>query len=225
MDIENLSKKELNLDISNTIIDLSDSLINIKTSEWYKETEDLMKCWGEKAGNLASIHNYEKKRWRQTGNRMAVVSIIITTLNSSLSLSTTTSEYKEQIMYIIGFSGLISTLLQSIKQYYNADERASEHKLYARELSNLYRSIKLQLSIRREERTVANEYIKWVYKTYDKLTNEAPTIQDSSLKKYKELFKTYKSAIPDLCENDLVIIINNNNNKIIKENLDRINNI
>lgn len=209
MDIENLSKKELNLDISNTIIDLSDSLINIKTSEWYKETEDLMKCWGEKAGNLASIHNYEKKRWRQTGNRMAVVSIIITTLNSSLSLSTTNSEYYIYIMYFTGILSLFSSIIQAFKELYKPEKKYSEHNLYAKELFNLYRSIKIQLSLKKEDRIQANEFIKWVYKLYDKLTNDSPYITNSTIEHFKKKFIKYKSAIPDVCENDLIITINN----------------
>ena len=215
MDIENiislehLSKKELDLDISNTIIDLSDSLINIKTSEWYKETEDLMKCWGEKAGNLASIHNYEKKRWRQTGNRMAVVSIIITTLNSSLSLSTTNSEYYIYIMYFTGILSLFSSIIQAFKELYKPEKKYSEHNLYAKELFNLYRSIKIQLSLKKKDRIQANEYIKWVYKLYDKLTNDSPYITNSTIEHFKKHFIKYKYAIPDVCENDLIITINN----------------
>lgn len=215
MDIENiislehLSKKEINLDISNTIIDLSDSLINIKTSEWYKETEDLMKCWGEKAGNLASIHNYEKKKWRQTGNKMAIVSIIITTLNSSLSLSTTNSEYYIYIMYFTGILSLFSSIIQAFKELYKPEKKYSEHNLYAKELFNLYRSIKIQLALRKEDRIQANEYIKWVYKLYDKLTNDSPYITNSTIEHFKKQFKEYESATPDICENDLIITINN----------------
>ena len=42
-------------------------------------------------------------------------------------------------MYLVGAIGMTSSLLQSFKQFYNADERASDHKVISRQYSNFYR--------------------------------------------------------------------------------------
>lgn len=217
---QELLDKRVKLDISN--IDLY-----FKSVDWHTEIEDLLKCWGEKSGNLAKVHTYEHKYWRQKSNYLTLTSIFITTVTSSISLSTTTSSYHEVIMYIIGFFGFVSTLLQAIKQFYNADDKSSEHKLYSKELSNLYRSVKLQLSLRRTERGDASDYIKWVYKSYDRLCSDSPPVTDKTVERFKQMFTTYKSATPDLCETDLVIVVNTNNssNRYNSENINNPSNV
>ena len=112
-------------------VDLSNSTLNIQITEWYEEIEDLLKFWGEKCGNLGLMHSYERKYWRKKSNRFSMASIIITGLSSSLSLASASSPYYQYVMYLVGGVGLFSSLLQSFKQFYNADEKASEHQLFA----------------------------------------------------------------------------------------------
>lgn len=206
---------------------IPDSFFKIKTNTWYPEIENLLKIWGEKSGNLAKIHLEERKLWRTRSNFLSITSICVTVVSSSTSLLSANSLNHVFIMYAVGFLGLFATFLQSIKQFYKADERASKHKIYAQQFSSLYKSIKLQLSIKRDERTVPHDYIKWVYKTYDKLTNDAPHIKQCTIDKFNKEFKNCESAKPDVCYNDLVICINDSedlitltdtNNNIIQSN-------
>tara|TARA_B100001175_G_scaffold313415_1_gene320984 strand:+ start:5076 stop:5717 length:642 start_codon:yes stop_codon:yes gene_type:complete len=189
-------------------IDLSNSPIDIEVNEWYNEIEDLLKCWGEKCGNLGIMHSYERKYWRTKNNRFSIASIVITTLSSSLSLGSTSSPFYQYIMYLVGFVGLLSSLLQSLKQFYNADEKASEHKLISKQYSNYYRTIKLQLSLNRNDRTQVSEFVKWSYKEYEKLVNEAPPLKETTIETFKKKFNSFNSNIPDICENELIININ-----------------
>jgi len=189
-------------------IDLSNSSIDIEVNEWYNEIEDLLKCWGEKCGNLGIMHSYERKYWRTKNNRFSIASIVITTLSSSLSLGSTSSPFYQYIMYLVGFVGLLSSLLQSLKQFYNADEKASEHKLISKQYSNYYRTIKLQLSLNRNDRTQVSEFVKWSYKEYEKLVNEAPPLKETTIETFKKKFNSFNSNIPDICENELIININ-----------------
>lgn len=188
-------------------IDLSNSTLNIQITEWYEEIEDLLKCWGEKCGNLGLMHSYERKYWRVKSNRFSMASIVITGLSSSLSLASASSPYYQYVMYIVGGVGLFSSLLQSLKQFYNADEKASEHKLFSKQYSNFYRTIKLQLSLKRSDRTPASEFVKWAYKEYENLVNEAPPLKETTVQSFKEKLKDLSSYKPDVCENELIILI------------------
>ena len=117
-----------------------------------------------------------------------MASIVITGLSSSLSLASASSPYYQYVMYVVGGVGLFSSLLQSLKQFYNADEKASEHKLFCKQYSNLYRRIKLQLSLKRSDRTPASEFVKWAYKEYEKLVNEAPPLKETTIQSFKEKY-------------------------------------
>lgn len=188
-------------------VDLSNSTLNIQITEWYEEIEDLLKFWGEKCGNLGLMHSYERKYWRKKSNRFSMASIIITGLSSSLSLASASSPYYQYVMYLVGGVGLFSSLLQSFKQFYNADEKASEHQLFSKQYSNFYRTIKLQLSLKRSDRTPASELVKWSYKEYEKLVNEAPALNETTIQSFKEKMKNFTSYKPDVCENELIILI------------------
>ena len=192
--------------------DLSNNTLNIEISEYYEKIEDLLKCWGEKCGNLGQMHSYERKYWRVKSNRFSMASIIITTLSSSLSLASASSPYYQYVMYVVGGVGLFSSLLQSLKQFYNADEKASEHKLFSKQYSNYYRTVKLQLSLKKTDRTPASEFVKWAYKEYEKLVNESPPLKESTIECFKDKLKNITSYKPDVCENELIIYINGRDN-------------
>ena len=125
----------------------------------------------------------------EKSNILSICCIIITTLSSSLSLSSTSSQYYTLIMYLVGIIGMISSLLQSFKQFYNADEKASEHRLISKQYSNFYRSIKLQLTLKREDRVIIKEFVNWAFKEYERLQQEAPIVNENTIIEFKENIK------------------------------------
>ena len=197
-----LSKEEKKIENNNY------NNLDINLKEWNDDIEDLLKCWGEKCGGLAIIHNKDRKYWRKKSNLLSISCIIITTLSSSLSLSSTSSSYYTLIMYLVGIVGMISSLLQSFKQFYNADEKASEHRIISKQYSNFYRSIKLQLTLKREDRVLIKDFVNWAFKEYERLQQESPIINENTIIEFREKFKQYNCAKPDICENDLIIQIN-----------------
>ena len=185
-----------------------DPEININVKDWNDQIEDLLKSWGEKSAGLSILHNNDRRFWREKSNRLSIACIIITTLSSSLSLSSTSSQYYTLIMYLVGAIGMTSSLLQSFKQFYNADEKASEHKMTSKQYSNFYRAIKLQLSLKREDRVAIKEFVNWAFKEYEKMQQEAPVINETTIKEFREKFKEYRCSKPDVCESDIIIEIN-----------------
>lgn len=182
--------------------------INIK--QWDHDIEDLLKCWGEKSAGLSVLHNKDRQYWRNKSNNLSIACITITTISSSLSLSSTNSQYYTLIMYLVGGIGMLSSLLQSFKQFYNADEKASEHRLTAKQYSNFYRSIKLQLTLKRNDRVKIKEFINWAFKEYEKLQQEAPIINEKTILQFNKIYLEDNFAKPDICENNILIEINRN---------------
>lgn len=176
--------------------------------EWNNSIEDLLKSWGEKGAGLSIMHSKDRKYWRKKSNMISIASILITTISSSLSLSSTSSNYYETIMYLVGFLGLVSSLLQSLKQFYNADEKASEHKLASRLYGNFYRSIKLQLALKHSDRIAVSEFVNTSFKEYEKLLQDAPIINTTTIENFKQQFKSITCSKPDICGTDLIIEIN-----------------
>jgi len=213
----NLSEPLINKtppEVNNTDINEETSNINsnMKIQKWNSEIENLLKSWGEKSGGLSILHSNDRKFWRHKSNILSITSIIITTLSSSISLSSTSSSYYEVIMYFVGFLGLTSSLIQSLKQFYNADEKASEHRVISKQFGNYFRSIRMQLSLKSSDRVPVNEFTNWAFKEYEKLIQEAPPLNSKTIDEFKQSFKSVLSSKPDVCGDDLIIEINNVNN-------------
>ena len=115
-------------------------------------------------------------------------------------------------MYFVGFLGLTSSLIQSLKQFYNADEKASEHRVISKQFGNYFRSIRMQLSLKSSDRVPVNEFTNWAFKEYEKLIQEAPPLNSKTIDEFKQSFKSVLSSKPDVCGDDLIIEINNVNN-------------
>ena len=206
---ENLEKPLLEKPLLENKNDLEkNQLYKINIKEWDEELENLLRDWGEKSACLSLLHHNDRKYWRNKSNFFSISSIIITTISSSLSLSSTSSQYYIYIMYSVGAVGLFSSLLQSIKQFYNADEKASDHKLISRQYSNFYRTIKLQLALKKESRSPVNDFVNWAFKEYERLIQESPLINESTIDKFKKKFSQSTFKKPDICSDEFIIEIN-----------------
>ena len=200
-------KKDINT--KNTSKDTNQNINNkLNINEWNDDIENLLKCWGEKAGGNSVLHYNDRKYWRKKSNIFSLSSILITTITSSLSLASTSSSHYEIVMYLVGFFGLVASVLQSLKEFYNSDEKASEHKIISKQYSIFYRTIKLQLALKKDERILANEFIGWAFKEYEKLLNDAPIINTTTIDEFKRNYKNLSSHKPDICDNDFIIEIN-----------------
>merc|ERR1712118_367193 len=118
-----------------------------------------MKQWGEKAAGLRYMHNHSGTVWKLFSTRLSLTSIIVTGIASTLSLIATSQhdeELKNNFLYSVGGIGLISTLIQSFKKFYNAEEKAADHTPISKQFGTFYRYITLQLGMSREDRESAD---------------------------------------------------------------------
>ena len=182
------------------------------SDSWSQNMENLMKQWGEKAGGLRFMHSHSGSVWKLFSTRLSITSIIVTGIASTLSLvasSQDDEELKNNFLYSIGGIGLISTLIQSFKKFYNAEEKAADHSSVSKQFGTFYRYITLQLGMSREDRESADKLSNWALKEYERLQQEAPPILNESVKQFKVTFTSDLQAIPDIAEEEYIINIYN----------------
>ena len=199
----------LNFNDDNSNISV-DNTNDINATNWNFNIEILMKKWGEKAAGLKYLHFKSSIKWNQFADFMTIFSIIITALASSLSL-VSSSFHDEQTKNIISFSvgsiGLLSTSVQSIKKFYNAEQKASEHYSISRQYGSFYRTITLQLSMCRNERQSCQIFSNWALKEYEKLQQDSPVVLNSVIEDFKSKFDYNVQTFPDIVDNKYVIDI------------------
>ena len=182
----------------------------INADSWSDNMELLMKKWGEKAAGLRFMHSNSGGSWKKFANQLSISSIIITTIASTASFIAANVENEDSqdaLMYAIGGIGLISTLIQSFKKFYNAEEKAADHNAIAKQFGSYYRNMTLQMGMSREDRDSADILTAWALKEYERLQLEAPPISGNSIVTFKKLFKDSEQSFPDVAESNFTIHI------------------
>ena len=177
---------------------------------WNTNMEFLIKSWGEKAAGLRYLHDNAAGRWRGFSNRLSLASIVIGVLSSGVSLVSTSiedEESKNAVLYAVGGVGLVCTFLQSLKKFYNSEEKAADHNAVARQFGGFYRYIVLQMSLSREDRLPSDQLSEWVNKEYERMQQEARPLSGEDIQKFKKNFSNSTQAVPDVCETEHIILV------------------
>ena len=219
-------KSEISLDVNTAIAyaTLSDLQKKQNAKSWSDNMELLLAEWGEKAAGLTFMHSKSGVSWKKFSNKMAVSSILVSTIASSLSLVATSfhnEETKNGFLFGVGGIGLISALIQSLSKFYQAEEKAADHNNISKQFGNFYRYIKLQMGLSREERLPSYQLTEYSLKEYERLMTDAPLLSNESIQLFKDRFKDSKQSKPDIVEEKYIIKINKSNSKIFdkkKEN-------
>lgn len=204
------AKKELSAEAQEALaaIKMGDLRKKINAASWNDNMEDLMKTWGEKAAGLRFMHNNAAGSWKKFSNTLTLWSIGITTIASGASLiaaSIEEEEAKNIVLYITGGVGIIASLIQSLKKFYNAEEKSADHNAVARQFGSFYRFMTLQMNLTREDRLSSDQLSEQALKEYERLQQEAPTLGQAQISLFRKTFSDSDQAIPDICEKEFNI--------------------
>lgn len=180
----------------------------LNAEAWTDNMEDLMKQWGEKSAGLRFMHSNAGSSWKKFSNQLSITGIVITSFASTVSLIATSlddEQAKTNVMYAVGGIGLISTLIQSFKKFYNAEEKAADHNAVSKQFGSFYRYMTLQLGMSREDRDPPDVLSSWALKEYERLQQEAPGIGGSSINVFKNKFNKDEQSFPDVAEDKFTI--------------------
>jgi hypothetical protein len=187
---------------------LGDLRKKVNAESWSDNMENLMKQWGEKAAGLRFMHAHSGGQWKAFANKLAITGIVVTGVASTLSLVATSVDdqnIKDGILFGVGGIGLVSTLVQSFKKFYNAEEKAADHGSVSKQFGSFYRYMTLQLGMSREDRDPSDVLTTWALKEYERLQQESPNLGGSSVALFKKTFTNENQAIPDIAEDEFVI--------------------
>ena len=199
------NKKEMSAEAQEALasVQMADLRKKINAGSWNDNMENLMKMWGEKAAGLRFMHDNAAGSWKKFSNTLTLWSIGITTVASGASLiaaSIDDEEAKNIVLYITGGIGIISSLIQSLKKFYNAEEKSADHNAVARQFGSFYRYMTLQMNLTREDRLPSDQLSEQSLKEYERLQQEAPPLGPSQIELFRKTFADSDQAVPDICE-------------------------
>ena len=189
---------------------LGDIRKRVNAESWSDNMEKLIADWGEKAAGLRFMHDHSGGGWKKIANDLAFTGILVTSVASSISLVATSVEdpdVKNGILYVVGGIGLVSALIQSLKKFYNAEEKAADHASVAKQFGTFYRYITMQMNMSREDRDPAHVLTAYAFKEYERLQQEAPPLSGKSITAFKAKYLNREQAVPDVAEDSFVITV------------------
>ena len=189
---------------------LADLKKKINAGSWSENMELLMKSWGEKAAGLRFMHNAASGSWKAFGNKLTITSILITTIASTASLvasSVDDVDAKNTVLYVTGGIGVVASLVQSLKKFYNAEEKAAEHGAIAKQFGSFYRYMTLQMALSRGDRLPSDQLSEFALKEFERMQQDAPPLGGGQISLFKKVFKDSNQAVPDVCEDEFQIKI------------------
>ena len=178
----------------------------LNAASWSNHMEDIMKAWGEKAAGLRWIHNKNAGSWKAFSDKLSLWAIFLTTVSSTASLATAGLEDSAGVMYGIGALGMIASLIQSVKKFYNAEEKAADHAAVAKQFGSYYRYMTLQMGMSREDRKSSDLLTDWALAEYERLQQESPSVSGKSIAAYRKEFPDTEN-MPDVAEDEFIISI------------------
>ena len=189
---------------------LGDLRKKVNAESWSENMEVLMKQWGEKAAGLRFMHSHSGGIWKKFSNQLSITGIVVTGVASTVTLVATSiddEDAKNAILMSVGGIGLVSTLIQSFKKFYNAEEKAADHASVSKQFGSFYRYMVLQMGMSREDRDPADVLSAWALKEYERLQQEAPPIGGSSVALFIKKVTDPDQCIPDVAEDKFVITV------------------
>lgn len=207
---------------------LGDMRKKINAASWTDNMELLMKHWGEKAAGLRFMHSHTGGKWKKFADNLSISGILVTGVASTISLiatNVTDDNIKNGFLYGVGGIGLLSTLIQSFKKFYNAEEKAAEHNMIAKQFGSYYRKMTLQMGMSRFDRNPSDVLTTWALEEYERLQQDAPSVSGNSITLFKNNFKDKGQCFPDVAEDHFIINIYKEDTKkedeISEEKLDK----
>lgn len=182
---------------------LGDLKKKLNAASWNPHMETLMKSWGEKSAGLRFMHSNASGYWKGFSNKLTLASIAITTVASGVSLIAASIDdevTKNTILYVVGGIGIVASTLQSIKKFYNGEEKSAEHGAIAKQFGSFYRYMTLQMTLAREDRLPSDQLAEYALKEFERMQQDALPLGGKQIALYKKTFVKSKQATPDVCE-------------------------
>lgn len=186
-----------------------DNKFHITTSTWSDNIENILKevgesCLGYKWMNIFAAKNNEVRY-----NTLMYISIVIGPIAGILSAVSTNNDatYLPVVQIFITIFSFINGVISAVIKFSEFGEKSSVYKNTAAKYASLESNIRRQLSLFRNDRVNAGEYLEWISKSYDDLFTSSPLISDDIYQQWVKFAKQNGLSIPK--EMGRVVVDNN----------------
>lgn len=181
---------------------------NKTMAEWCDNIENVLSNWGEKSTAYRVLHLKSYQRWNNILNMVYIPIIVLSSLSGMLSFGSIESQNNEILMYIIGTINVAISMLTSVLKFLRCEEKSNQHKISAKGYGSFYRTITMQLNLKRTQRQGAGDFCKMCQVEFNRLHNDSLSIDEHTIEWYRKTFPEETLCLPELGVGSMVININ-----------------
>jgi hypothetical protein len=163
---------------------------------WQREEEQLLASIGDRCNGYQWLHTQSQVFYDQVNFWLTVPNIVISAAAGSATIGLTSlfgTADQTVATTVIGSVTILAGVLTTINQYVNSSQLAESHRNAALYYGKLYRLILTQLSLRREQREPAHDFLQLVRSEQDRLQDISPSISQMIITRFNSMVGDNKS--------------------------------
>ena len=178
--------------------------------DWTDNLEDYFKSLGEHSLCLSVLHKDSEAYFSYKAQRIDLPVIVLSTLCGSLTLSAKNifgEENENDALKFVGMTSLFTGILGTIQSYFSFNRKAENHRISYLQYSKLYRFIKVQMGLPRDQRIIPKDLLKVVMENFERLNEISGLIPAKITGKFKSKYKRDTISRPEIVNGLEEIII------------------
>lgn len=154
---------------------------------WNPSLEEYFVEQGEQAHGLSLLHKQAEQMYSHRKTFIEIPVIVISSVTGFLSVGSTTMFAGQQMASSVslGILSLLVSVFQTVGTYFGWARRAEGHKISSIQYSRLYRFLKIEMSLPREQRQTPGDLLKYVRDAIDRLQEISPLVPEPIVREYK----------------------------------------
>jgi len=163
---------------------------------WHTQQEKILKVWGEQSSCYRYMHFKSYQKYKKSSLRFTLPIIIISTITGTANFAQETFPVSWQPLVPsgIGAFNLIAAIMTTVLQFLKINELMESHRVSSVHYGKLSRSIRLQLTLPRAERSQDGAtFIEYCNNEYDRLIEQSPPISKNIIKLFEKEFPVPKA--------------------------------
>lgn len=168
-------------------------------AEWNDTQEKLLQNIGEKAKSWDWLHQTNSSNLTHLEKWVGISSIVF---NAGLTALNTVDLWGNPIAFnfAVLLVSITATSLATSAKYLNYKERIEAHRLAGQKFKAFSNNVQVELSLKRKDRSPAQDTVKAYIKEYNELIINCPNIDDKIINKFKTKFGMKDFSKPELVD-------------------------
>jgi hypothetical protein len=160
---------------------------------WNHHLETYFVSTGERAECLSLLHKRAEElySYRRTFIDLPVIVISSTTGFLSVGTATIFPGHEALASTLLGIASLFVGILNTTGAYFGWSKRAEGHRISSIHYAKLYRFLRIEMSLPRDERMSASDLLKYTKENVDRLAEVSPMLPPAIIEEFKKKYAQY----------------------------------